>query len=128
MPIGKRLFLTYRFTTEGTENTEVHGAKENGTGGARGQGSNLSVVRAGIVVPFSQSVNRGEGRMLSGMKPDELYQEYEEWEDDSVRVEKIRKSPAGKDITAKGREGAASRGFFPDRNRRPRRDRAQEKF
>jgi hypothetical protein len=85
-------------------------------------------MHAGIVVPFSQSMKRDEGRMLSGMKPDELYQEYEEWEDDSVRVEKIRKSPAEKGITAKGRGDVAARGFFPDRNRRPRRDRAQDKF
>lgn len=62
------------------------------------------------------------------MKPDDRFEEYEEWEDDSVRVEKIRKSPATKGVVAKGREGAAPRGFFPDRNRRPRRDRAQAKF
>lgn len=62
------------------------------------------------------------------MRPDDRFEEYEEWEDDSVRVEKIRKSPATKGVMAKGRGDAAPRGFFPDRNRRPRRDRAQTKF
>lgn len=40
------------------------------------------------------------------MKPDDRYESYAEWEDDSERVEKIRRSPKEKGMIAKGFESS----------------------
>ncbi|MCX6355293.1 MAG: hypothetical protein NTZ78_10380 [Candidatus Aureabacteria bacterium] len=55
------------------------------------------------------------------MKPDDRYGTYEDWEDDSERIEKIRKPPKGKGVTPRGPEPSSPRGFSLKKNRQYRR-------
>ncbi|MEJ2744435.1 MAG: hypothetical protein P8123_01925 [bacterium] len=64
------------------------------------------------------------------MKPDDRYMgtDYEEWEDDSERVQKIRKAQGGKGVSSRHSEDLSMRSHPSDRGKRPRRVKRPDKF
>ena len=64
------------------------------------------------------------------MKPGDHYlgSDYEEWEDDSDRGQKIRKAQWGKGLNGKRVDGLSMGAYQGDRGKRPRRVRRQDKF
>lgn len=64
------------------------------------------------------------------MKPGDQYagSDYEEWEDDSERVQKIKKAQGGKGLSGRRIDGSAMRAYSGERGKRPRRVRRPDKF
>jgi hypothetical protein len=64
------------------------------------------------------------------MKPDDRYagSDYEEWEDDSERVQKIRKAHGAKELRGKRVGGFSMGAPGGERDKRPRRVRRPDKF